>query len=494
VLVVGALISALAWGQLCDTDTGGRSRSGHDRVAAGRGLVLHRQGAAPGYVLFSPLLSTTTYLIDRDGEVVHTWTGDRAPGASVYLLGNGNLLRCVRERDRPIFQAGGEGGRIQEVTWDGETVWDYVLANSRRVQHHDIEPLPNGNVLAVVWERKTRQEAIRAGRRPELVPPDGLMPDAVVEIQPLPPTGGLIVWEWHVWDHLVQDHDPDQQHFGVVADQPELIDINGDHRPRPLTAEVVERLRALGYVVGNPSPNELRSDLVHTNSVAYNPALDQIILSAYRFNEVWVIDHSTTTAEAAGHSGGRGGRGGDLLYRWGNPQAYGRGSPEDQQLFAHHDARWVPAGHPGAGNIVIFDNGAGRPGGDYSAVVEIRPPVRADGRYELQAGRRFGPGAPWWTYTATPRSALAADFISGAQRLANGNTLICSGPDGRFLEVTAGGEIVWEYRSPFAGAAPNPAGDPPYSVFRATHIPPDSPAFAGRRLPHDARTAPRVSE
>jgi hypothetical protein len=440
------------------------------------------EGASAGYVLFSPLLSTATYLIDRAGRVVHVWQSDRAPGASVYLLDNGHLLRCSRERDEPIFQAGGEGGRIQEFTWEGELVWDYTLASSKRVQHHDIEPLPNGHVLAIVWEHKSRLEAIEAGRRPELVPEQGLIPDCVLELQPVPPRDGRIVWEWHAWDHLVQDHDPEVANYGSVSDHPELIDVNGDHRPVRFTDEVIRRLKALGYLVGSPSAGSLEADLLHTNAIAHNPQLDQIMLSVHRLNEIWVIDHSTSTREAAGHTGGRAGRGGDLLYRWGNPQTYGRGSPEDQQLYAHHDARWIPKGLPGEGNIMIFNNGYGRPGGDYSSVVEITPPRDQSGAYAIQSDSRFGPTRPTWTYPASGRGTFAADFLSGAQRVANGNTFICSGPTGRLFEVTSDGNIVWEYLNPFRGDAPNPAGDPRHSVFRASIIEADHPALAGRRL------------
>jgi hypothetical protein len=449
---------------------------------AARGARSTPPQASPGYVLFSPLLSTSTYLIDTQGRVVHTWQGDFAPGASVHLLDNGHLLRPARDPALRFFTGGGQGGRIQEFTWQGELVWDFVLGGRERMPHHDITPLPNGHVLAIVWERKSREEAIRAGRRPELVTGAGLWPDCVLEIAPQPPSAGTIVWEWHAFDHLVQDYDPARPGYGRLHEHPGLVDINGDQAPRDLSHAALERLQALGYVLRGASPPELRADLLHTNSIAYNPALDQVALSVSRFNELWVIDHGTTTAEAAGHEGGRAGRGGDLLYRWGNPRAYGRGSACDQQLFGQHDVRWIPAGHPGEGNLMAFDNGDGRPGGSYSAVVEITPPLARDGRYSLAHGAAFGPARPAWTYTARNRRSFFADFLSGAHRLPNGNTFICSGPAGRFFEVTAKGETVWEYQNPFSGDAPNPAGDPPRSVFRATRIPPDHPALTGRSL------------
>jgi hypothetical protein len=229
---------------------------------------------------------------------------------------------------------------------------------------------------------------------------------------------------------------------------------------------------------------------VHVNSIAYNPRLDQIVLSANHYEEIWIIDHGTTTREAGGHSGGRAGRGGDLLYRWGNPRAYRRGNAEVKQLFGQHDARWIPQGSPGGGHLMIFNNGLGRDE-PWSSVMEIVPPLADDGHYRLEPGRPFGPSKPIWEYAAADKLTFYADFISGAHRLANGNTFITAGPEGRFLEVAPSGEVVWQYLNPYTGRAPNPAGDPPYSVFRATKFPADHPALAGRDLrPLDPQPPP----
>ncbi len=110
-------------------------------------------------------------------------------------------------------------------------------------------------------------------------------------------------------------------------------------------------------------------------------------------------------------------------------------------------------------------------------MIEIEPPLISAGRYALPAGGPFGPQRPKWEYTAPDRESFFGDFVSGAHRLRNGNTFVCSGPQGRFFEVTAAGEIVWEYLNPFSGDAANPQGDPPWSVFRATFIPADHPAL-----------------
>ncbi|MFC1850740.1 aryl-sulfate sulfotransferase [candidate division CSSED10-310 bacterium] len=434
-----------------------------------------------GYILFSPLLSTKTYLIDRKGLVVHTWESKFAPGASVYLLTNGHLLRCGRQPDVPVFHGGGLGGRIQEFDWDGKHVWDFTLASGNMLQHHDIEPLPNGNVLLIAWERKTYEQTIQAGRKQNLVGPAGLWPVCILEIQPHPPKGGHIVWEWHLWDHLIQDIDPELKNYGNVSEHPELIDINGEQEPEH-TDEELERLKSLGYVDDSTKVTDLRADLAHTNAIAYNPRLDQIAISVSNFNEIWIIDHSTTTREATGRTGGRIGKGGDIVYRWGNPSVYDRGTVEQQQLFCQHDVRWIPEGYQDGGHIMIFNNGAGRPNGRYSSVIVIQPPVDTDGHYSIKSGKRFGPDKPLWEYTARDKQSFYADFISSAHRLVNGNTFICSGPQGRFFEVTKSGEIVWQYKNPYSGNAPNPAGDPPYSVFRATFIAAGNPGLGNRNL------------
>ncbi len=454
-----------------------------------RGLLVNTPQAGPGYVLFAPLLSGTTYLVDGNGSVVHTWQSKFAPGGSVYLLDNGHLLRTARQWDVPVFKGGGQAGRIQEFTWEGDLVWDYLLATEQRMTHHDIARLPNGNILAIAWEARTADEAADVGRLPDRVPEKGLWPDIVIELEPLPPDDARVVWEWHMWDHLVQNQDPDAPNYGEPSLYPHRIDINGDEAPRDMDDKELDRLKALGYIPIDATKEQLRSDLLHTNSIDYNARLDQIVLSTRRFNEVWVIDHGTTTQEAAGSIGGRWGRGGDLLYRWGNPQTYGRGDQDDQQLFGQHDIRWVPYGMPGGGNLTIFNNSMGQEQDDYSAVFEIAAPTDDEGHYQLAGDEPFGPSRPLWQYEAPDRVSFRGTFISGAHRMPNGHTFVTEGPAGRFFEVTPAGEIVWEYKTIFSGnlrdsegSPPHPVGKATYAIFRATKLAPDHPALAGRDL------------
>jgi hypothetical protein len=396
-------------------------------------------GSFEGYTLFSPITSTSTYLIDNDGQLIHSWESNFTPGQSVYLLEDGSLLRTANNSPGPnsgAFNVGGAGGRIELYNWNGDLTWYYELNNDQYRLHHDVSALPNGNILAVAWEAKSAAEAITAGRDPNLLTDEVLWPDMIIEIEPSGSSGGTIVWEWHVWDHLIQDQDPTKDNYGIISEHPELIDLN-----------FVQRRSV--------------ADWNHINSIDYNPELDQIIVSAHNFSELWIIDHSTTTAEATAHSGGNSNMGGDLLYRWGNPQVYDSGSAADQTLFVQHDAEWIDIGLPGEGNILIFNNGMGRPDGNYSTIVEITPSLKADGTYEITPGQSYAPESAFWTYTAKNPTDFYGSKISGSQRLPNGNTLICEGTTGVFFEANMNGDIVWSYINPIINFPGNGQGQSP---------------------------------
>jgi hypothetical protein len=483
---------------------------GHADLISGSsvGLLRNDQRACQGYTLIAPMTAKDTYLIDMEGRVVRTWRSDWRPGLSAYLLESGNLLRsgAMPPGEQP-FGGPGAGRRIQEFSWDGDLVWDFQFAVDGPLPHHDIAPLPNGNVLVVAWDRKTPDEAIAAGRRKELIGERPVLSDCILEIKPTGKHAGEIVWKWHVWDHLIQDHDQTKENYGDVSEHPELIDVNLTERMFGLfmvRQDENEGRPSSGGVDGPrpvptaapPAVPDLTADWTHINSVAYNPELDQIVVSVRAFSEIWVIDHGTTTAEAAGHTGGRRGKGGDLLYRWGNPRAYRSGGYAEQRLFKQHDAQWISAGLPGAGHLLVFNNGNNRPDGAYSTADEIVPPITAEGNYRATITGAFGPAEAAWSYAAPNKPDLFSIVISGAQRLANGNTLICSGISGTLLEVTPEKEEVWKYVNPVKGSFRSRhsahadqrrvgRGGLPVvnnSVFRTRRYAPDFPGFHGRDL------------
>jgi len=393
------------------------------RFALTVGLTVNNAAqAAAGYTLFGNSFSPKTYLIDNAGKEVHSWTSTGGQTSS-YLLDNGNLLRnTVLPANQRVFGSNGSTGLIEEFAWDGTRVWSFQMATDRFMLHHDAIPMPNGNVLAIAWERHSRAEAIGMGRNPVLLNPatnNEVWSEAIFEIRPdrTDGEGGEIVWEWHLKDHLVQQRYPDKPNYGIVSANPQLVHLN--YVPRFM-----------------PGADTHIADWAHFNSIAYNESLDQIIVSSREFSEVWIIDHSTTTEQAAGHTGGRWGKGGDLLWRFGNPASWNGGTRANQALYFQHNAHWIESGKPGAGNILVFNNGWFRADGrSFSSVMEIRP--GGYGRAQLV-----------WNYFAASPTSFFAPIVSGAQRLANGNTLITEGTTGRLFEVTRTRAIVWQYVNP----------------------------------------------
>jgi len=451
-----------------------------------RGLIHTSDDLAPGYVMFAVTNSPLMYLVSRQGEVVHQWKGNYGV-MGAYLGDDGSLIQMAFDPDFPVFAGGGEAGRLQKVTWEGKIVWDFEYANEEHHIHHDMAVLANGNILAIAWEAKTPEEARQAGRKSGMIPKAGIWPDKIIEIKPQGKSKGEIVWSWHMWDHMVQDHDVDMDNFGNPAEHPELLDINmGRPMPPPITQDSMDILQAQGQAWRNQTADNLGSDIYHVNAISYNPELDQIVFSSPNLSEVFIIDHSTTTKEAAGHTGGKWGHGGDFLYRWGNPKNSHQGDSTDQKLFHQHDVRWVENGQPGAGNLTVFNNEVPLiPDSlDYSAVFELALPTDDNGNYVVEDDQPFGPQDPAWKYLAPDTLSFYGGFVSGAHRMNNGNTFINEGPKARFFE----GEIVWEYLNQYRGEIRSPNGDPrpekpfTYWGFRSTFIPADHPGLEGRDL------------
>jgi len=464
---------------------------------APRGLVHREEGASEGYTLIAPLNERTVYLVDMDGQVVHTWKTTHTPAGGAHLLPNGNLLRCARVESAPGVQRGGIGGLTQEIAWDGSVVWECDLVSEGYTQHHDLHPLPNGNVLLIVRQFHAHEDALAHGRDPRHRANAALWSDLVLEVEPIRPAGAKIVWSWDAWDHLVQDHDPKARAYGALAEHPGRIDINADHRNQPATETEEKRLRrerleaqmrAVGYA-GDDAPRDAAAkapepgtaltgeDWLHLNGIDYLTEHDLIVLSSRHLSELLVIDHSTTTAEAATSKGGRFGRGGEVLYRWGNPKSYGQGGPAEQQLFLQHDVTWQRGAGPNDLAILVFNNGPRGPGQDYSTVDEIAVPFDSARGFAREPGRPFGPAQARWTYSDPAR--FYSGFISGAQRLPNGNTLICEGAKGRVFEVRPDGHVVWDYWSPFVGDGRGGFA-PQSALFHATRVPKDHPGLKSR--------------
>ncbi len=342
---------------------------------------------------------TQAYLVNKEGERLFTWTFERNLGNDLEILDDGRVLGMFKS-DNPTITLGGWGGIAQIRQPDGTIDWEYELNTPDEILHHDPELLPNGNILMPVWERIDPATAQQAGVDADF----DIIIEKLIEVDP---DTDQIVWEWRSWDHIIQDFDSNAPNFGDVSQNPHRIDIN--------------------YNKANSS-----GDWMHANGIDYDPVNDVIFFSVNFYDEIWVIDHSTSTSEAAGSSGGNYGKGGDLIYRFGNPMAYDNAF--GQVLFdRNHYPNFLQEGEPGAGNILVYVNGnsIGR-----STVYELQLPAT----YDLSPDTDNEPGIVW-SFT---NAVLFSDKISGASRMSNGNTLICEGDYG-YWEITPDGEIAWKF-------------------------------------------------
>ena len=421
----------------------------------GFGVLVNKPHVLQGYTFIAPRSNSEAYVIDNDGRVVQEWdlgTNTR----EIHFLENGNIL-VVRaphaELDKSFIDLGySADGALAEYTWDGELVWEYNFLDPKRRHHHGIDILPNGNILAIVWDYHHIDEALDSGLHPALAATifDGIevfLPDTIVEIDK---TSSVIVWEWQAWEHLVQDLGESLPDFGLPSARPERVDINYNQ----YSAKDIPTNWSAGP-----------ADWLHSNMVNYNPELDQVIMSVLRFDEFWIMDHDLSREESAGPAG-------DLLYRWGNPFAFGQGDMvDDRQLYQQHDVQWIDEGLPGAGNVLIYNNRNNVvreevPAEDeYSSILELKLPLREGGTYDWSADAEIV-----WQYDQD----FYSRFISGVQRLPNGNTLVTEGGPGRLIEVTPDGEVVWEF---ILSVEPDNN-----NIFRSRKYAADYPGFDGKDL------------
>lgn len=366
------------------------------------------------YTLYSTMGGTTTYLVDTNGTNFKTWTHTTANKTcySSHLLPGGTLLRSVA-RTGNSFSGGPICGQVQKVDYSGNIIWDYVYSTSSYCTHHDICPMPNGNVLLIAYERRTASEVAAVGCTGYT---GEMWPDKIVEIQPNGAFAGNVVWEWKAWDHLIQNVDPGKPNYVTsIVNNPHRLNIN--FTPK--------------------------KDWMHMNGVSYNPMLDQITFSCHNLNEIYVIDHSTTTAEAAGSTGGNSGKGGDILYRWGNPAAYQ--APGSMVLNIVHDAHWNPENVPNPGYLAAYNNKG--VSSNASCGDQVDPPY--DGyNYSITPGSAFTPAS----YTLRQPSGGYNSNMGNIQVLPNGNILICIATAGIIKEFSPSGTLLWSKTA--SGATP----------------------------------------
>lgn len=340
---------------------------------AGTGLrALDRERAYAGYTLFAlyQSVTTTVYLIDLDGTVVHTW---QMPYPAQYgrLTERGTLFyngRTPGTANSFISDKPYKIGAVMEVDWNGRVLWEVQHPD----HHHDGIRLQNGNVLLLCLARLPRKLAskIKGGMAGTEYRGD-MYGDYLIEMT----TAGQTVWKYPIWEHL----DPK-----------------------------TDRITAI---------QEPRDAWSNGNGLAELPNGD-IVVSFRTISTIIIIERKTGT----------------IIWKLGAPPLCGQHAP-------------TPLAN---GNLLIFDNGPHRLDHPmpFSRVIEV----------ELASKKIV------WEYREKRESDFFSPRISNAQRLPNGNTLICEGDFGRLFEVTMGGDIVWEYVNPYFGGSPTAQNN---RIFRA---------------------------
>lgn len=461
-------------------------------------LFCDKTKAFNGYTLFG--VGGRSFLLDLDGNVVHTWP----LGTNPRLLENGNLLDAGRD-DPSGFQG------FKEVDWDGKTVWECTETRPGYFPHHDWVRIFNKalnapTTLYIANKNLTNEQVLDAGADPKYAPYREAQMDAIVEVD----MSGKVVWEWCFFDHTVQALDPTKAHYvgqgKTIADWPGKLNINLPGRP-------------------------LRKDWLHCNSMDYNAESGHIVINSVQ-GELVVIDHDGTFVpnDPAASITKAASPAGDFLYRFGDPARYAQGEAPrvlenwdtatsgHKQMGGAHDVHWIRPGLPGAGHLMVFNNGQylyqRTPG---SSILEINPFLDANGRdtgkyvnppeagyrretydHDTHNEPRLVSNQIVWSYRSVNNHGFFSHIGGSGQRLPNGNTLICSDTEGHFFEVTAQGQLAWEYINPVTrqGAVTELPDALPMtnSVFRVLRYAPDYPGLKGRTLTPQGTITGRVAQ
>ncbi len=351
------------------------------------------------YVLFDGR-DGRAHLIDMQGNTVHRWPYSGWPVEMIDPAGaEGRKGHILGQKEPDPFA----NETVIEVDWDGNIVWEWgkQAPDGKAGQDHDLARLPNGNTMILAYHTRLVRE----------LSDEPVRDQAIYEITP----DGETVWHWSAVDHMEQ--------LGVTAEMvPSLMDPKIRNRRTGLLA--LNNMSPLG-------PNKWHRD----GDARFHP--DNILVDSRDGNFIAIIEKST----------------GNVV--WLSGPNYPSSQDMSKRVFigdiprpldqtaGQHDAHLIPDGLPGAGNILLFDNGgySGWPPiyhflWQASRILEIDPITR-DIVWQYDASMS---GRQVWTFFSY--------FMGGVRRLPNGNTLICETIHGRIFQVTPEGEIVWEYVNP----------------------------------------------
>ena len=366
--------------------------------------VWNEDKAYNGYTLYTPEGGTNTYLIDMNGEVVHTWPALGNP----MLMKNGDIFGTYGDRhaygDLVIMDWNGNVKKRWEAPQDfrPNAYTDADPANPQghpTAFHHDwivIEGSPHvpagkKSVLAVMRVGRTKAEAEDAGfgystagfgaiqieytnATGQTVTAKYGDTDALIEFD----MDGNVVWYWEFFDHMFHDNAGEEatsHYYGLTTAEDKAAN------PDPFDRIHFKKLYKAS----------IAGDTIHTNSIDFNPVRMEVLMNPVKESSFYVVDFNTTTEQAQGSAG-------DFIYRWGDPSEWepnavtagvatyntigNKKNPSyettdygkhDSMIGGCHNVQWIDEGLPGEGNFLMFSN-AGTPyldGG--SAIVEVNP-------------------------------------------------------------------------------------------------------------------------
>lgn len=373
-----------------------------------------------GYILYTASQSNMVYLIDNCGYVVNEWTFNNTTGyPSAYLLPDGSVAKLNR-----VQNTGAPYGIycLEQRDWNNNLIWEYCSSGRYEPMHSDLAYLPNGNFLVIVQDAHSATAAVQKGIDPANFG-NAFYSESVIEFERTGLTTGNVVWEWHLWDHLVQDINPNiPSTYGVISNNPGKMDAN------------------------------IIDDVTHFNSIWYLEDRDHIMLSNWKNDEIFIIDHGISSVEAADTLG-------DLLWRWGNPENYDLGTIVDKRLDGMHNPRLISNTnplYPGMFSVHnnLYHNIAGLSTNRSAAVILDDVYDAATNSYPKDplTGRWLPNDFNYvWYGDVFQGDNYYSQFESGVQVQANGNIILTEALSGRIVEVNPDGEVVWIYKTPDSG-------------------------------------------
>lgn len=406
--------------------------------------VFHPDKTWSGYTIIDTPGEGGAVLIDMNGNLLRRWTKVAAAPGPFRILPGGYVMGGTNRR-RPHQEA----PELIQVNWDGEIVWSFDRTELVEEedeeprwmarQHHDwqregspvgyyapgAEPIVDGGRTLILAHRNVL--------RPEISDKQ-LEDDYILEVT----WDGEILWDWLASDHLDE--------FGFSGEARNTIYRYPNWNEERGSADWLH-INAASYV----GPNRWYDE----GDERFHP--DNILWGSRAANIIAIVDRT-----------------GAIVWKMGPDYRDVPALAELGQIVGQHHPHIIPEGLPGAGNLLVFDNGGSA---GYGAPNPTAPTGRGSASRFSSRVLEINPVTfeEVWRYSIEGQEQITffSQFVSAAQRLPNGNTMITSGAIGRVFEVTVDQEIVWEYMNPYR--APNSAVDAVLTsrIYRAHRLPYD---------------------